>query len=139
MWSKMPQRAIGTTTSGKAIGFHYSEGGDGAQKFNHFDHYDAAHFHDRKRNNAAMMASHFENQKLHGAANGYRKLAAHHAEQSKKHMAHVLPASTKQPVTKPGNQTKATSRKEAAQPRKPAKQTMTVGMQNKMKKYAPVF
>jgi len=117
MWSKMPQRTIGTTTSGKAIGFHYSEGGDGAQRFNHFDHYDAAHFHDDKRNTAAVTADRYQKLNLHGAASGYRKLAMHHATQSKMHMAHVLPASTKKPVTKPGNQTSMVNRKKAEQER----------------------
>lgn len=121
MWHKFPQRAIGATTSGKAIGFHYTEGGDGAERFNHFDHYDAGHFHDKKRNVAASMADRYQKLNLHGAANGYRKLAMHHATQSKMHMAHVLPASTKKPITRPGNQTQMVNRKKADQEREPMK------------------
>lgn len=86
MWNKFAQHAIGATTSGKPINFHYQDDG-----YSSSDHHDAASFHDLKRNKAAQLASHYDQLGLKGAANGYRKLAAHHGAQATMHMDKVLP------------------------------------------------
>lgn len=101
MWTNTEQHTISVTESGKPIKFHYHEEGFDAR-----DHHEAAGLHDRKRNEAAIRASRYEKLGYKGAANGYRKLAAHHGRQAELHFAKVLPAKNKAPATKPGNSTK---------------------------------
>lgn len=85
MWSKCPQREIGRTESGKPIGFHFDPNSDLDQR----DHFEAALYHDRLRNMAAIEASRLDKAGYKGAAHGYRELAKHHVEQSKLHSGHM--------------------------------------------------
>jgi hypothetical protein len=86
----MQQHPIDATESGKPIMFHYHD-----ENYSPADHHEAASAHDRHRNQYALWASRAESQGLKGSANGYRKLAAHHAKQSQLHFEKVLPAKTK--------------------------------------------
>lgn len=115
MWSKHPQYTIGATESGKPIGFHYTEGEDGEGRFNRLDHHEAATLHDKKRNMAAQRAGEYDKLGLKGAANGFRRLAQHHAAQASLHMAKVLPAAQKQPQVRFANQ----KDRQPSQPRVP--------------------
>lgn len=96
MWHLHPQHIIDATESGKPIHFHYSEGEDGS-RYTPADHHEAATRHDRARNNAAVLSSHYEKIGYKAAANGYKQLAQHHAATATKHMDKVLPQAQKEP------------------------------------------
>jgi len=126
MWDKKEQHTIGVTESGKPIKFHYHEEGLDAR-----DHHEAAGFHDRKRNFAAVQASHYKQLGYMGAAKAYEKLAAHHGQQAGLHFANVLPAKNTKPVTKPGNSTKPSSAAPRPTSPKPAVTATTKPFLNK--------
>jgi hypothetical protein len=92
MWSKIPQKVIGATPKGSEIHFHADEAKVKSMPSDCRLH--ASQHHDRLRNNAAVKAQHYTKLNLHGAANGYKQLAAHHAEQSRKY-GHFIDAGNK--------------------------------------------
>ena len=82
MWQKTQQHIIGATSEGKPIHFHF----DQSMVKDHSPHslMEASQHHDRLRGIAATYADKYAKMKVPGLENGFRKLAQHHAQTSKK-------------------------------------------------------